>query len=462
MVADKTIQIGSSGAVLEGVSSDGSRIVYKDKPEVGAGLRECVLVEHEGTRECETVDLSPAVTGESAQVLGVAAVTEDASYVYFVANGVLANSGVPVAGAQRGTCFQSKGTCNLYVSHAGTIGLVARVSGEDNIDWYEGSTQNPGTRTARVSSDDGWFAFMSDRSLTGYDNRDSSSGEPDEEVFLYSASGTGGEGRLVCASCNPTGARPHGEFNQGTTENFLSVTGNSSWAKRWVAANVPGWTEYASDQALYQSRYLSDNGRLFFNSSDALVPQDSDGTEDVYEYEPAGVGNCGAASVTFNPGSDGCVGLISSGTSKEESAFLDASEDGNNVFFLTTASLVRGDIDGGLDVYDARVDGGFPEPLSVPVCEGDACQSPVSAPEDPTPGSLTYSGPGNPNPLLSTVAGKTKSKPRLTPAQKLARALAACRRKKSAHARKACIRRAQRSYGHAAKTGGTIGKAGGR
>ena len=32
-----------------------------------------------------------------------------------------------------------------------------------------------------------WLAFMSERSLTGYDNRDAASGEPDEEVYLYDA-----------------------------------------------------------------------------------------------------------------------------------------------------------------------------------------------------------------------------------------------------------------------------------
>ena len=55
------------------------------------------------------------------------------------------------------------------------------------------------------------------------------------------------------------------------------------------------------------------------------------------------------------PGGAGCVGLISSGTSGEESAFLDASESGNDVFFLTASRLVPQDLDSALDVYDAHV-----------------------------------------------------------------------------------------------------------
>ena len=68
---------------------------------------------------------------------------------------------------------------------------------------------------------------------------------------------------------------------------------NAAWFERWLAANRPGLDRRrARVRALYQSRYLSDSGRLFFDSSDALVPQDANGTEDVYEYEPAGVGSC--------------------------------------------------------------------------------------------------------------------------------------------------------------------------
>ena len=149
---------------------------------------------------------------------------------------------------------------------------------------------------------------------------------------------------------------------------------------------------------------------MFFDSADSLVPSDTNGTEDVYEYEPPGVGNCTGESMSFSAGSGGCVDLISSGISKEESAFVDASESGDDVFFLTSAQLSSTDTDRTPDVYDARVDGGFPQPQAPPACEGDACQSPVAPPNDPTPGSLTYRGPGNPGPLL-TASKTSKKKP---------------------------------------------------
>ena len=52
----------------------------------------------------------------------------------------------------------------------------------------------------------------------------------------------------------------------------------------------------------------------------------------MYEYEPAGNGSCTAQ--------EGCTGLISSGTSPQESAFLDASENGDDAFFVTAQPLV--------------------------------------------------------------------------------------------------------------------------
>jgi hypothetical protein len=140
------------------------------------------------------------------------------------------------------------------------------------------------------------------------------------------------------------------------------------------------------------------------------------------------------------------VALISSGTSKEESAFADASQNGDDAFFYTTAQLVGADIDTSMDVYDARIAGGFGESPPPPVCEGDACQSPFAAPTDQTPGSLTYHGPGNQTGVQAGVTAKPRSRS-LTRAQRLAAALHKCKADRSARKRAKCVSEAKRRYG---------------
>jgi hypothetical protein len=305
-------------------------------------------------------------------------------------------------------------TCNLYVRHEGVTSLIAVVSGADYLDWAGNSAGIERLRemTARVSPDGRWFAFMSRRSITGYDNRDAVSGQPDQEVYLYHAPEdlASQSGALVCASCNPTGARPHGIRKQpeGIDEENLPLADTKSWQSgTWFAANVPGWTETSEDKALYQSRYLSDSGRLFFDADDGLVAKDVNGTGDVYEFEPVGVGGCTegtlSGSSVYVRASNGCVGLISSGTSARESAFLDASESGGDVFFLTSARLASQDVDTELDVYDAHeCTASSPCPAaaatSPPACDTEASCKAASAPQPVifgAPASATFSGAGN-------------------------------------------------------------------
>lgn len=87
--------------------------------------------------------------------------------------------------------------------------------------------------------------------------------------------------------------------------------------------------------------------------------------------------------------------LISSGQSLKDSSFIDASPLGNDVFFTTLSSLLPQD-PGLIDIYDARVEGGLPAPPQpAAACEGEACQSPPAPPNDPTPASSSFEGPGN-------------------------------------------------------------------
>lgn len=399
---------------------------------------------------------------ETADVRGVIGASEDGSAIYFVANGVLGDGAAN--GARPGHCAGSEGSaslsCNLYVERYDDAAkawapptFIAALSSADEPSWGASYAMALSYLAARVSPNGQFLTFASERSLTGYDNRDANSGALDEEVYLYDSQ----TGHLACASCNPTGARPAGLF-EGKEVNERLIDYRQIWHERWIAANIPGWTNNSNEIALYQSRYLSNSGRLFFNSADALVPADVNGKADVYEYEPLGVGSCKAptygqsAAEVFVPGSGGCVGLISSGSSLQESSFMDASESGEDVFFLTLAQLSTQDYDGSLDVYDAHECTAsapcapVPATPPPPCTSGDSCKtapSPQPAVFGATP-SETFSGTGNVVPTKHTPRRGSHSSSR---AHRLAAALRACRRRPK-HKRTVCERRAKRKYGH--------------
>ncbi len=420
---------GHAGFVY--ASSDGSRVFFSDAERLtgaaGGGVYECRVAEVEGRPGCAQLVLtgiSASISSGDGRLIGG---SQDASYLYFVSKEALAPGSALASCKINGEGVWEGASCNLYVYHVDSTTFIATLLGEDSQDWgSNGHGRSLAFQTSRVSPNGEWLAFMSDRSLTGYDAHDVNVGVPDEEVYLYHAPENLGteRGTLTCASCDPTGARPVGvEYeNLPGSHTGLLVDGYSVWESgRVLAANVPGWTPYRQEVALYQSRYLSDSGRLFFNSSDALVPQDSNGNEDVYEYEPVGVGSCGEGSSSggsvYKPARGfeleggvgeepaGCVALISSGVGYGESAFLDASETGGDVFFLTAEKLVRRDVDTSLNVFDAH------ECTARAVCVAEASPSPEcrtveacrAAPSPQpevfsAPASATFNGPGNVRP----------------------------------------------------------------
>ena len=177
---------------------------------------------------------------------------------------------------------------------------------------------------------------MSSGQPTGYDNSDRVSGKADAEVYRYDATANGGAGELLCASCNPSGARPVGRDLIAGPFEF------------WVASQLPGW-----ENNLYAPRALSEDGqRLYFESTDALTPRDTNGITDVYQWEALGAGGCEEDTPSFSPTNGGCVDLVSSGQSAKAARFHDASPNGQDVFFSTLESLVGQDY-GLIDIYDA-------------------------------------------------------------------------------------------------------------
>jgi len=370
-------------------SADGSKVFFTDglrltpdsTAEGGAGS-DLYRYDFDKPQGQRLMDLS-ANAGEAANVLGVLGVSSDGSYAYFVAKGALDSGAVP-------------GQPNLYVWHEGDPPTyIATLAEADKSNWSD----EPNKQTARVTPDGRHLAFVSRAPLSEFDNTGASTAGCEvggqnrlfgssqcDEVYLYDF----GSPKVDCVSCNPTGARPLGP------------------------ASVPTWsTPYE------QPRYLSQGGeRLFFQTFDSLDPHDTNSAidkgkirgRDVYEFERLNSGSCMATSETFYASVNGCLYLISTGVSSDESYFIDASESGNDAFISTRQGLVFTDQDGRFDIYDARVGGSGPTPPP-PGCEGEGCRgAPTSPGGSLLPGTSHFQGPKTPGPKLRCGKGKRRVK----------------------------------------------------
>lgn len=243
----------------------------------------------------------------------------DGQRVYFVATGAL----VPGAGEE--------GRPNLYLSDHGTLRFVATA---DDIDLSR----------AEITHNGGTIAFTTARALLPGDL------DASTDVYRYEAA----SGTLTQVSLGDAG-----RGNQPLNADF-EATGQFGTLP---LPNLP-------------RRHLSDDGRVFFTTSEALVPEDHNQTNDVYER------------------ANGTLGLITSGAANDGTnatlAFEGVSADGRSAFFATAETLLAADRDrGDSDLYVARLGGGFPESPPPAPCTGDACQGPPLGRVDrPSPDSV--------------------------------------------------------------------------
>ena len=340
-----TVEIEDSGKFLA-ASADGSKVLLSSG---------CLY--DLAAKTCE--DLTAGLGGFQ----GVAGHSEDLSNVYFVDTAVLTEDE-----NDQGKKAQPGGN-NLYAWDEGALGFVATLLASDNKVIVRDWQATPAVRTAEASPAGRFLAFLSTAQLTGVANvgpcaLEGSSGKyvdaPCPEVFLYDSV----TGALSCPSCNTSGSAPLGAG---------------------VLRLIKG-----PEGSLPQPRYLTDAGRLYFDSRDSLTYLDTNaGAEDVYQYEPQGVGSCKLVG--------GCVALISAGREASDSNFLALDVSGDNVFFTTRDRLVPADQDEQIDLYDARVGGGFATPAPPIPCSGEACQASTAAPFEPSPASGSP-GSGNHKP----------------------------------------------------------------
>ncbi len=310
-----------------------------------------------------SVDHEPAddVCAGGIKVIGAIGTSSDGDTVYFTASAQLVRGAPPVFSA----------AAALYRWHDGAIRYIGQLGNQSSdVSKNLGSSGGLGELTSSVSPDGEHLLFSSTSGahLTGYQHGDCNSTSADcQELYLYSADANGGKGELACVSCSPSGAaspfRP--SFEAGASFRSAHFEGGAES----ITAHIP--------------HPLSADGRfVFFDSGERLVSEDENNVRDVYRYDSE----------------SGQLSLLSSGAEDAAggSFFLDAAADGTDAFFGTADQLSGWDVDHAYDAYDARLDGGLPEPPAIlPSCVGDACQPPPGQLNDPTPSSSSFSGAGN-------------------------------------------------------------------
>jgi hypothetical protein len=288
---------------------------------------------------------------------GIAQMSSDGSYIYFVSQPVLAP----------GATVDSR---NLYVWHDGDIKFIATLD-PTNDRYLTASSKKAAappysewTATSLDAAGDK-FVFQSFAQLVpGTDTNGRAM------VYLYDDRTES----IACLSCIG-GGRP----SQGDSD--LSMNG--------IVDDV----KFPTPKAI-----TADGSTVAFTSNDQLVPGDTNNVGDVYEY------------------ADGRLSLVSGGTSGDRSVFRGLSPDGKDLYFTTNQAMVPRDTDGGLiDIYDARDGGGEPAVEPVTPCRDDECQgTPSPRVRLDVPGTMQVDGTDETEDPSSTSDVETPLKPSVT------------------------------------------------
>jgi hypothetical protein len=328
--------------------------------------------------------------GQAAEVQGVAALAANGERAYFVASGDLLTLAQQAALAGAGRPLPQTGAENLYVydgTPPGTLAFVADLCSGSGLSGgvpdalcSSGATASDQklwelSGEAQVGGADGGFLVFATYAQLAHNDTDTA-----KDVYRYDAE----TGALERVSIGEEGH---------------DANGNGSSFAAGIAGRETG--ETVRQEYQMENRAISEDGsRIIFESSEPLSPLAINGLTNVYEWDK-------------QPGwSEGRVSLVSSGSASDPVEDAVITPEGNDIFFVTSQSLVAADTDSLDDVYDARLDGGFAaQPTPSQQCSSDACQGALTAPAPLViPDSVAQEPGENVMPLSPTATGKKKAK----------------------------------------------------
>lgn len=370
-------------AVYVGASADGTRVLFLTKTQLtadAASIKTHGLELYEYDTQAPEGERLKRISGGDlksgpveGRVLDVPAVAANGSAVYFNAEGNLA-PGASEGGLYR---YDTQSGQTSYIAppqpYPNTTFLYRHPTvGKISATWYENETRR---LTAGLSLEAPYDATANGQFLL-YD------------AYRYDAQ----QETSVCVLCDPNTSTPipDASINRSAVEE----------------GNLAGGPVTA----------ISENGQyVFFDTAESLVPRDTNGTLDVYEWH------------------EGAISLISSGEDPSPSFFLGSSSyvnragksvEGGNVFFGSHANLVPSiDTASEGNLYDARIceteDPCIPPPAGETAqCEGSTCQTPPVETVDATPTSLAFTGPSNPTQTAPGATSTKKTTPKPTKCKK--------------------------------------------
>ncbi|HEX5853586.1 MAG TPA: hypothetical protein VFY36_10890 [Solirubrobacteraceae bacterium] len=399
-------QIGAPApAEFSGASADGSKVFFMTAQELLKGAIGMNLYEYDFHAPAGQKVIQVSTGASESKVLGVARVSDDGTHVYFVAESAL-------TGANAEGSVPLEGLPNLYVFErdaeypGGRIAFIGTLSAsEDEADW-----NRLDNRPVQATPDGRFLVFQSTANLT-VGNTSSVT-----QVFEYDAE----REELVRVSISEPG------FVAGATS-------ADEHASTIIRQNYSIFLR--ARMATDELAVSNDGGLVVFKSAGGLTEQAAPaaeaGLQSVYAYHSAGVLREGRVFSV----SDG-NGMFAAGAGR-------ADPSGGNVFFETAAPMLGADGDTQFDLYDARESGGFLASVVPKECEKNqlSCQGAVNAPL-PSVGFGNVFEPGGGNLPFVKVAHPSV----LTPAQKLSKALRACRHR-SRRGRRVCEARVRRRHG---------------
>jgi hypothetical protein len=334
---------GPNNASYAGSTADGTRVFFTTDEQLVAADTDTSVDLYERSNGVTTLISTGPAGGNGAFDTGFVGMSADGSHVFFVTNESLVANDTDSNCTDQGN--PSPRPCrDVYERFNGTTTLVS-TGGNGSFDAsFEGAT--PGGSKVWFSTAESLLPGDTDSSVDIYQRSGgtttliSTSATAGNGAFDASFSGASADGSRVffvtneamdpsdtdgnCFDIGSTSPRPCQDVYErsGGTTTLLSTGPTTS--------NAGTDATFAATSA--------DGTKVVFTSKEALVAGDTDATSDVYTRS-------GGTTTLVSTGPTGGIGAFDAG-------FGGASADASRIYFRTNESLVAGDTDTSIDIYD--------------------------------------------------------------------------------------------------------------